>query len=59
MYGLRTRPSKNRKGGPGKDGVEVYTVPSMKAHFQLTFACYDLHSDVHFLELNAKCVRTG
>ena len=35
---LKTRPSKNRKGGSGKwGGVEVYTAPSMQAHFQLAF----------------------
>ena len=35
---LGTRPSKNRKGGSGKlTGVEVYTAPGMKAHFQLAF----------------------
>ena len=31
---LGTRPSKNRKGGSGTSaGVEVYTAPGMKAHF--------------------------
>ena len=35
---LGTRPSKNRKGGSGTSaGVEVYTVPGMKAHFRLAF----------------------
>ena len=35
---LGTRPSKDRKGGSGKlAGVEVYTAPGMKAHFQLAF----------------------
>ena len=35
---LRTRPSKNRKGGSGKSaGVEVYTAPGVQAHFQLAF----------------------
>ena len=35
---LGTRPSKNQKGGSGKlAGVEVYTAPGMKAHFQLAF----------------------
>ena len=35
---LGTRPSKNRKGGSGTSvGVEVYTAPGMKAHFQLAF----------------------
>ena len=29
-------------------GVEVYTAPSMKAHFRLAF---DSHSDVHLLEM--------
>ena len=35
---LGTRPSKNWKGGSGTSaGVEVYTVPGMKAHFWLAF----------------------
>ena len=35
---LEARPSKNRKGGSGISArVEVYTAPSMKAHFQLAF----------------------
>ena len=46
---LGTRPSKNQKGGSGTSaGVEVYTAPSMKAHFRLAF---DSHSDVHLLEM--------
>ena len=48
-YNLGTRPSKNRKGGSSTSaGVEVYTAPGMKAHFQLAF---DYHSDVHLLEM--------
>ena len=35
---LKTRPSKNRKGGSGTSaGVEVYTAPGMKVHFRLAF----------------------
>ena len=35
---LGARPTKNWKGGSGKlAGVEVYTAPGMKAHFQLAF----------------------
>ena len=35
---LATRPSKNRKGGSDTSaGVEMYTAPGMKAHFQLAF----------------------
>ena len=40
---LRTRPSKNRKGGSGKSaGVEVYTAPGMQAHFRLAFFFFSL-----------------
>ena len=49
LVSLGTRPSKNRKGGPGKWAwVEVYTVPGMQAHFQLAF---DQHSEVLLLEM--------
>ena len=49
MVSLGTRPSNNRKGGSGTSaGVEVYTVPGMKAHFRLAF---DYHSDVRLLEM--------
>ena len=38
LSSLGTRPSKNRKGGSGTSaGVEVYTAPGMKVHFQLAF----------------------
>ena len=47
-HSLGTRPLKNQKGGSGKwDGLQVYTVAGMRAHFRLVLD----HSDVRLLKM--------